>query len=107
MDVGAEALKTDLAMKPAKLPRSGGQRHLLHGVRHREGFMIVPFAGIALFAYWALTTGLTLVPANDIGWLALIPHSLTGSSSSRATCCCCWVPICSASPGSAHGPSKP
>lgn len=39
--------------------------------------MIVPFAGIALFAYWALTTGLTLVPANDIGWLALIPHSLT------------------------------
>lgn len=39
--------------------------------------MIVPFAGIALFAYWALTTGMTLVPANDIGWVALIPHSLT------------------------------
>ncbi|SOX54341.1 hypothetical protein MAAFP003_3017 [Mycobacterium ahvazicum] len=39
--------------------------------------MIVPFAGIALFAYWALTTGMTLVPPNDIGWVALIPHSLT------------------------------
>ncbi|CAN3131295.1 stage II sporulation protein M [Mycobacterium sp. smrl_JER01] len=39
--------------------------------------LIVPFAGIALFAYWALTTGMTLVPVNDIGWVALIPHSVT------------------------------
>jgi hypothetical protein len=39
--------------------------------------MIVPFAGVPLFAYWAFTTGLTLVPASDIGWVALIPHSLT------------------------------
>lgn len=39
--------------------------------------LIVPFAGIALFAHWALTTGMTLVPQNDIGWVALIPHSLT------------------------------
>ena len=39
--------------------------------------LIVPFAGIPLFAYWDLTTGMTLVPANDIGWVALIPHSLT------------------------------
>jgi hypothetical protein len=39
--------------------------------------MSVPFAGIPLFAYWAFTTGLALVPANDIGWVALIPHSLT------------------------------
>lgn len=39
--------------------------------------MIVPFAGIALFAYWALTTGMTLVPRNDIGWVALIPQSFT------------------------------
>lgn len=39
--------------------------------------LIVPFAGIALFAYWALTTGMTLVPQNDVGWVALIPHSLT------------------------------
>lgn len=39
--------------------------------------MVVPFAGIALFAWWAVTTGVTLVPASDIGWVALIPHSLT------------------------------
>ena len=39
--------------------------------------MIVPFAGIALFAYWDVTTGMTLVPQNDVGWVALIPHSLT------------------------------
>ncbi|MDO3635132.1 stage II sporulation protein M [Mycolicibacterium arseniciresistens] len=39
--------------------------------------MIVPFAGIALFAYWAASTGVTLVPASDIGWVALIPHSVT------------------------------
>lgn len=39
--------------------------------------MIVPFAGIALFARWALITGMTLVPPNDIGWVALVPHSLT------------------------------
>ncbi|MET0452699.1 MAG: stage II sporulation protein M [Mycobacterium sp.] len=39
--------------------------------------MIVPFAGVALFAYWAVQTGVTLVPASDIGWVALIPHSLT------------------------------
>ncbi len=39
--------------------------------------MIVPFAGIPLFAYWAFTTGITLVPSSDIGWVALIPHSAT------------------------------
>lgn len=39
--------------------------------------LIVPFGGIALFAYWAMTTGMTLVPQNDVGWVALIPHSLT------------------------------
>jgi len=39
--------------------------------------MVVPFAGIPLFGYWAFTTGLTLVPGSDIGWVALIPHSLT------------------------------
>lgn len=39
--------------------------------------LLVPFGGIALFAYWALTTGMTLVPQNEIGWVALIPHSLT------------------------------
>ena len=39
--------------------------------------LVVPFAGIALFAYWAFTTGITLVPTSEIGWVALIPHSLT------------------------------
>jgi hypothetical protein len=39
--------------------------------------MVMPFAGIPLFAYWAFETGITLVPASDIGWVALIPHSLT------------------------------
>ena len=39
--------------------------------------MVVPFAGIPLFGYWAFTTGLTLVPGSDVGWVALIPHSLT------------------------------
>ena len=32
--------------------------------------LIVPFAGIALFAYWDLTTGMTLVPASGIGCLS-------------------------------------
>jgi hypothetical protein len=39
--------------------------------------LIVPFAGIPLCAYWVVETGATLVPASDIGWVALIPHSLT------------------------------
>jgi hypothetical protein len=39
--------------------------------------LVVPFAGIPLFAYWSFTTGLTLVPASDVAWVALIPHSLT------------------------------
>lgn len=39
--------------------------------------MIVPFAGIPLTAYWALTTGMALVPAESSSWLPLVPHSLT------------------------------
>ena len=39
--------------------------------------MVVPFLGIPLFAYWAVTTGIVLVPSSDIGWVALIPHSAT------------------------------
>lgn len=39
--------------------------------------LIVPFSAIVLFAYWDVTTGMTLVPASDIGWVALIPHSFT------------------------------
>ncbi|MBE1582763.1 stage II sporulation protein M [Nonomuraea angiospora] len=39
--------------------------------------MIVPFAGIPWFAYSQYTVGVTLAPANEAAWLALIPHSLT------------------------------
>lgn len=39
--------------------------------------LIVPFAGLAFFAYWAVETGITLVPATPQSWVALIPHSLT------------------------------
>ena len=39
--------------------------------------LIVPFAGLAFFGHWAVTTGITLVPSSDTGWVALIPHSLT------------------------------
>lgn len=39
--------------------------------------LVLPFAGIPLFAYWAVTTGAALVPLNDIGWVAMIPHSVT------------------------------
>lgn len=36
--------------------------------------MIVPFAGIAVFAYRAVDIGLTLAPADRAGWVGLIPH---------------------------------
>ncbi|WP_207632308.1 hypothetical protein [Occultella kanbiaonis] len=39
--------------------------------------VIVPFAGLVFFGYWAVETGITLVPASPEGWVALIPHSLT------------------------------
>lgn len=39
--------------------------------------MVLPFAGIALFAYKAFTLGLTLAPADEAAWVGLIPHSLT------------------------------
>lgn len=39
--------------------------------------MIVPFAGIAVFAYRAFDIGLTLAPADRTGWVVLVPHSLT------------------------------
>ncbi|WP_307870567.1 stage II sporulation protein M [Saccharopolyspora endophytica] len=38
---------------------------------------IVPFGGIAVFAYWALYTGVTLAPVNEVTALTMIPHSLT------------------------------
>lgn len=39
--------------------------------------LIVPFAGIALFAYKAFTLGLALAPTTKIMAVGLIPHSLT------------------------------
>lgn len=39
--------------------------------------LIVPFAGLAFFGYWAFTTGITLVQTTATGWVAMIPHSLT------------------------------
>ncbi|MBG6053985.1 putative membrane protein SpoIIM required for sporulation [Salinibacterium sp. CAN_S4] len=39
--------------------------------------LVVPFAGLALFAYWAVQIGITLAPATPDGWVSLIPHSLT------------------------------
>lgn len=39
--------------------------------------LIVPFTGIALFAYKALTLGLAMAPTTKIMAVALIPHSLT------------------------------
>lgn len=39
--------------------------------------LIVPFAGLAFFGYWLVETGVTLVPSTPLGWVAMIPHSLT------------------------------
>ncbi|WP_203137290.1 hypothetical protein [Microbacterium sp. JZ31] len=39
--------------------------------------LVVPFAGLALFGYWAVETGITIAPASPQGWVALIPHALT------------------------------
>ncbi len=39
--------------------------------------LVVPFAGLAFFGYWAVQTGITIAPTTSLGWVALIPHSLT------------------------------
>jgi hypothetical protein len=39
--------------------------------------LIVPFAGIPIFAYKAFTLGLTMAPTTKITAVGLIPHSLT------------------------------
>lgn len=39
--------------------------------------LIVPFAGLAFFGYWVVETGITLVPTTPVGWVAMIPHTLT------------------------------
>ncbi|MGP9846084.1 hypothetical protein [Brachybacterium sp. 107] len=39
--------------------------------------LLVPFSGIAFFAYFALRSGITLAPADHVTAMTLIPHSLT------------------------------
>jgi hypothetical protein len=39
--------------------------------------MVVPFAGIAIFAYQAFIVGVTLAPVDEGLGMAMIPHSLT------------------------------
>lgn len=39
--------------------------------------LVVPFAGLAFFGYWAVETGITLVQTTPVGWVAMIPHTLT------------------------------
>lgn len=39
--------------------------------------LIVPFAGLALFGYWVVETGITLAPNTPEEWVRFIPHSLT------------------------------
>lgn len=39
--------------------------------------MLVPFLGLALFAWKALNIGIALTPTSPTLWVAFIPHSLT------------------------------
>jgi len=39
--------------------------------------LVIPFAGVAVFAYRAVVIGVTLAPTEPATWIALIPHSLT------------------------------
>lgn len=39
--------------------------------------LVVPFLGIAIFAYRAVVIGVTLAPTDPTTWTILIPHSLT------------------------------
>jgi hypothetical protein len=39
--------------------------------------LVVPFAGLAYFGYWAVTTGITIAPQSEGAWILFIPHSLT------------------------------
>lgn len=39
--------------------------------------LIVPFAGLAFFAYWVVQTGITIAPTSAEAWVQFIPHSLT------------------------------
>jgi len=39
--------------------------------------LVIPFLGIAIFAYRAVVIGVTLAPTDSTTWTILIPHSLT------------------------------
>ena len=39
--------------------------------------LVIPFLGIAVFAYRAVVIGGTLAPTDQSTWIVLIPHSLT------------------------------
>lgn len=39
--------------------------------------LVIPFVGIAIFAYRAVVIGVTLAPTDPDTWIILIPHSLT------------------------------
>jgi len=39
--------------------------------------LVVPFAGLAFFAYWVVQTGITIAPTSAEAWVQFIPHSLT------------------------------
>lgn len=39
--------------------------------------LVIPFVGILTFSVWAVVTGVTIVPGDAQGWVAMIPHSLT------------------------------
>ena len=39
--------------------------------------LVIPFLGIAVFAYRAVVIGVTLAPTDRSTWIVLVPHSLT------------------------------
>ncbi|WFE51243.1 hypothetical protein [Micromonospora sp. WMMD1155] len=39
--------------------------------------LVVPFLGVAVFAFFAVQTGITLAPVDHVTTMTLIPHSLT------------------------------
>lgn len=39
--------------------------------------LVIPFLGVAVFAYRAVVIGVTLAPTDQSTWIVLVPHSLT------------------------------
>ena len=39
--------------------------------------LVIPFAGVAVFAYRAVVIGVTLAPTDHATWIVLVPHALT------------------------------